>query len=159
MNRAGFTLVELLVVIGLISLLLGIGTFQFAQYLRKSAVESQTRKLYSDLLEFRSRALFEKRNKTMKFTATSYAKYSTTTTTGAPVEIISLKRPITRNNSADIVFDARGMLPNAASSGQTICVTEENDAAVDSVVVSMTRVQIGKRDEEMACDDDNVVFK
>lgn len=159
MNRAGFTLIELLVVMLIIGILLSVGTFQFNQFLRKSEAEGQTRKLYGDLMELRSQALFEKRSKTVKFTATAYSTYSSTVTaTGvSPVYISTLKRPITRNNSSDIVFDSRGMLPNAASDNQTICVTEENDAAVDSIVVSMTRVQLGKRNG--GCIAADIIFK
>lgn len=159
MNRAGFTLVELIVVIGIISIILGISTFEFVQYSRKSETEGQTRKLYGDLMEFRSSALFEKRSKAVKFTATTYSLYSTTTTTVAPVDTRTIKRALTRNNSSDIVFDSRGMLPYGATDNQTICVTEENDAAVDSIVVSATRIQLGKREGGAVCNAGNIIFK
>jgi len=156
MNRAGFTLVELLVVIGIISLLLGIGTIQFSRYTLKYDTESQTRKLYGDLLEIRSRALFEKESKALVLSADAYSLYASTDTTATPVETVTLKRPITFNGSgAEIVFDTRGMLLNS----KTICVSEENDAAVDSVVVSTARVQLGKRNGGMACNAANIVFK
>jgi prepilin-type N-terminal cleavage/methylation domain-containing protein len=159
MNRAGFTLVEVLVVIGIISILLGIGTFQFAQFMRKSAAESQTRKLHGDMMELRVRALFEKRSKAVLLSANSYSIYSSSVTSVSPVNTTTLKRSITNNNSAKIVFDSRGMLQFAPSASQTICVAEENDAVIDSIVVAMTRLQIGKRKGGMACNADNIVFK
>lgn len=159
MNRTGLSLIELLVVLVIIGTLLAIGTFQFNQFLRKSETEGQTRRLYGDLMELRSQALFEKRNKTFLLSANSYSIYSSTVTSVSPVDTTIIKRSITNNNSVDIVFDSRGMLPNAPDDSQTICVTEENDAAVDSVVVSITRLQIGKRKGGMACNAANIVFK
>jgi len=155
MNRSGFTLVEILVVIGIISLLLSIGTIQFSRYTLKYETESQIRKLYGDLLEIRSQALFEKKSRALSLAAASYSLYSSTDTTAPPVSTVTLKRPITNNGGADIVFDTRGMLAGS----QTICVSGENDAAIDSIVVSMARVQMGKRKGGTACNADNIVFK
>lgn len=156
MNRSGFTLVEILVVIGIIGLLLSIGTIQFSRYTIKYETESQTRKLYGDLLEIRSRALFEKKSRAISLAASSYSIYSSANTTADPVDTISLKRPITYNGGgADIVFDTRGMLAGS----QSICASAENDAAIDSVVISMARVQMGKRKGGMACNAANIIFK
>lgn len=155
MNRSGFTLVEIMVVIGIISLLLSIGTIQFSRYTLKYETESQTRKLYSDLLEIRSRALFEKKSRAISLAAGSYSLYSSTDTTAPPVATVTLKRPITNNGGANIVFDTRGMLTGS----QSICVSAENDAAIDSIVISMARVQMGKRKEGMVCNADNIIFK
>lgn len=155
MNRSGFTLVEVLVVVGIISLLLSIATIQFSQYTNKYATESQTRKMYSDLLEIRSKALFEKKGRALSLAASSYSLYSSTYTTAAPVATVRLKQPITYNGGTKIVFDTRGMLAGS----QTICVSAENDAAIDSIVISMARVQMGKRKGGAACNAENVVFR
>jgi prepilin-type N-terminal cleavage/methylation domain-containing protein len=147
MNKSGFTLIEVLVVIGIVSLLLTFGTLEFNQYTKKASIEGQTRKLYADLMELRSRALFEKHNKVIHLTASSYT---------TPVETVNLKQAIEYNGSGDeIVFDTRGLMLDS----KTICVVEENGAAVDSIIVSMARVQLGKRKRGMTCEAANIVFK
>lgn len=156
MNRNGFSLVEVTVTIGLISIMLGIVSFQFVQYSRKSAIESQTRTLYSDLMELRSKALFEKRSRGIKFSADSYSIYSSAITSVNPIQTTALKASIQWNNSTDIVFNSRGMLETADNS--VICVSETNSASVDSVVVAMTNTKLGKLNG-IECKRENIISK
>jgi type IV pilus assembly protein PilA len=156
MNIRGFTLVELIVVIALIGLLSALGSFGFSQYIKKSQIASQTRLLYGDLMEYRLKALYEKKNWTFKISATGYGIYSSALTTVAPVKTVSLKYNIENNNATDIVYDSQGM---ANVSGKSVCVTSANDAVVDSVVISQTRVQIGKRQAGANCDAGNIDAK
>ena len=157
MNRTGFSLVELIITIALITIMLGLATFQFGQYSRKSQVENQTRKFYADLMELRSQAMFEKRSRGIKLSSAGYSIYSSEVLTVAPLEVTALKAPITWNNSADIIFDTRGML--ATGVGGSICAAEKNDAPVDSLVVSMTRIKLGKLKEGMDCKSENIDAK
>lgn len=159
MNRNGFSLVELIITIALISIMLGLATFQFTQFSRKSQVENQTRKFYGDLMELRSQAMFEKRNRGVKLSTSTYSIYSSEVMTVAPEQVITLKAPIKWNNSADIIFDTRGMLKDEPVDAGSICVVEKNDAPVDSIVVSMTRIKLGKLKEGMDCKSDNIISK
>jgi prepilin-type N-terminal cleavage/methylation domain-containing protein len=61
MNSRGFALLELLVVIGILSILLAIGTVSGKQWLDKYHVESQMRTLHTDLLQTRARAMEKNR--------------------------------------------------------------------------------------------------
>ena len=149
MTRRGFTLVELLIVIALIGIMLSMATFNFSQYTRKSGIVNQTKTLYGDLMEYRLKALYEKKDWTIKISSNSYAIYSSSVTTVAPVSSVVLKYPVTSNNATDIIYGSYGL---ANVSGKTVCVTDPNDAAVDSLVISQTRVQIGKKQQDMDCE-------
>lgn len=153
MDRNGFSLIELLITIALITIMLSIATFQFSAFSKKSGVESQTRKLYGDLMELRSQAMFEKRSRGVKLSALSYSIYSSEVMTVNPIQVTTLKTPI---NTEEIVFDTRGMLQSAATS---ICVSETNSAAVDSIAVSMTRIKLGKLKAGEACLSENIISK
>lgn len=155
-NRQGFSLVELMIVIALIGILLSAATFQFSQYSQKSAIERQTKTLYNDILDLRNRAFYEKRNKAVVLSAMSYALYSTDTTTVTPVSTTAVNSQITWNNSARIVFDSMGLVSNPPAMDQTICVNSTNSASVDSIVLSMTRAQIGKLTNGATCNATNV---
>lgn len=150
MNNRGFSLIEVLTVIALIGILSAIGTFGFTQYLVKSRIASQTRLLYGDLMEYRAKALYEKKKWTFKISATGYGIYSSANTTVAPVKTASLRYGVISDNTDDIIFDTKGLIHfssniNDLSLTKSACVSSANDAVVDSVIISATWVQVGKK--------------
>lgn len=151
---SGFSLVELVVVIGIISILLVVGTYQFSQHSRKSAIEKQTKTLYADMMELRSRSMFEKKSRGLRLTATAYSIYSSATMTVIPVETRTLAAAVSWNNSnADIIFDTQGFVNAGLSS---ICAVGTNPAYFDSLVVSASRIRIGKLKEGTSCATANI---
>jgi prepilin-type N-terminal cleavage/methylation domain-containing protein len=150
MSRRGFSLIELLTVIALIGILSALGTFAFSQYAVKSRISSQTRLLYGDLMEYRTKALYEKKRWTFKISATGYGIYSSTNTTVAPVKSIALRYGITSDTADDVTFDSNGLIHFSSDISdltltKSACVAAANDAVVDSVVITATRVQVGKK--------------
>lgn len=137
-------------VIAIIGILSAMATFGFSQYLLKSRIASQTRLLYGDLMEYRAKALYEKKKWTFKISATGYGIYSSANTAAAPVRTVSLRYNLTSDNADDIIFDTKGLTHFSSdysnlSLGKSACVSGANEAVVDSVVISATRVQVGKK--------------
>jgi prepilin-type N-terminal cleavage/methylation domain-containing protein len=155
MSSRGFTLIEMLLVVAIMGILTTIGGFAFSQYQQKSAVENQTRRLYADLVGLRSRALFEKRPRTVRVAATSYSLYSSDVVTVNPVSTTMLKAPINQSSAADTTYDTCGMTTTTT----TICAAARNSAPVDSIVIYPTSIRLGKLTQGAACADANVVAK
>lgn len=151
MNIRGFSLTELMIVIALIGILSAMGTFAFSQYSKKSQIASQTRLLYGDLMEYRIKTLYEKKNWTFKVAATSYGIYSSANITVSPVKVITLKHSVESDNSDPVVFDTMGMTSISSGSSKSVCIVSENDAAVDAVVISTSRIQMGKKKVGVGC--------
>jgi len=150
----GFSLIELIIVIGIISILLSAAWFGFSAYSRKSKMESQIRTLYADLMTTRAKAMFEKRVMTFQFTTNGY----TILADGVTTDTRSLFYPITWNNATNVIYGTNGLL-NDAADGKSICLSQSNEASVDAVVLSVTRVQIGKKNEGTNCEAVNIVAK
>lgn len=145
MDRRGFSLVELLIVVSLMAMLTGIGTYQFASHSRKANISAQTRKLHGTLTEYRMKAFYEKRNWTFKISANGYDIYSSSNVDAAPVAKVKLAHPVASSDTVNVEFNGQGVAK--VLSAKAVCVDSTNDSTVDSVVVSATRVLIGKKTE------------
>lgn len=147
MREHGFSLVELMIVIAISGILLAIATLNWNAMQTKSAVESQIKTIYADLTEVRLQALHTKKPRSVIISGQLFKVYSSEVTSVTPVVTKQLRYPITWNGGADLTFDEQGLTTNAGS----LCVLPGNDtttvnsAAVDSIVVSQARINLGKR--------------
>lgn len=155
-EQKGFSLVELIIVIGIISILLTMATLQFNEYTKKANIEAQTKMIYADLMNLRAQALFQKRGRSATITATVFSIYSSTeTTSAAPISSRTLTYPVVYSGTSTIMFNTQGLLDGVTN--KTICTEPyDNPAGYDSLVLFTTRIQLGKRDPGyMGCDNGN----
>jgi prepilin-type N-terminal cleavage/methylation domain-containing protein len=156
MRGEGFSLVEMMVVICIISILLAIATLRFDVYAKRNGSESQTRTLYITLLKAQSDAVYQRRGTRITLYPRHFEIYSSLAEGAAPRSSQNLSYPITWNNrhiGSNIEFDRKG-IPTTLRS---VCVDSGDDTgAVDSVVIGRTRVSIGKRRPGRECDDDYI---
>ena len=158
-NDDGFTIVELVVVVGIFTILLSIATMEFNKYSTKSAIESQTKAMYADLMTLRSDALFRKQRRAVKITSTSFSIYPSELATGTPLQTRTLAYPVVLGDLPDpLVFNSRGMIEGLVS-GEGICIEPVgNLGAVDSILIETTRMHIGKRNGS-DCDSEDIEAK
>jgi prepilin-type N-terminal cleavage/methylation domain-containing protein len=164
MKAHGYSLVEMIVVIGIVSTLLAIGTLQFNAYLRRYRTEAQARMIYAELQKARVQAVYQRRATLVKLYANRFEVYSSTrekSSGAAPLSTTRFDYPIACTSKEGdgaagypLDFDANGLAGNWCS----ICVGDgDSAAAVDSVVISAVRVRLGKRKEGYECKSENII--
>jgi prepilin-type N-terminal cleavage/methylation domain-containing protein len=155
MRERGFSLVEMVLVIAIISILLAVGTLKFNDYAKRYRTESQTRMIYSLLQKARANAVYERRPTRVKLYANRFEIYSSLADNGAaPIVSQPLSYPIVWNQNGNTVeFDSKGMTTVLRS----ICLDAgAGTGAVDSIVVHFVRTSIGKKDSGDGCNADSI---
>ena len=165
MQPRGYSLVQVITVIGIISILFALATPEFTRYLKRSRTEAQIRMLCAELLRARANALYQGRATRVKLFRDRFEIYSSAqdgNTDARPVQTQALGYPVTCNGHGDWVkgypldFDVKGMASNWCS----ICLGEGGaPGAVDSVVISVNRVSLGKRDKGDDCNKANITIR
>lgn len=162
MRSEGFSLVETVVIVAIVSILAAVGTLRFRDYLHRYRAEAQTRLLFTELLKARTQAIYQRRGKRVKLHPNRFEVYSSLQDgpTVKPVAMHLLSFPITWNISGfgepdAIDFDETGIAANYGS----ICL--ESAAAydgVDSVVFHSVRTSIGKKDKGDECGSNSITL-
>ena len=165
MQARGFSLIEMIVVMAIVSVLLAIGTLRFNDYLKQYRTEAQTRLLYSELLRARVNAIYQRKAIRVKLYPGRFEVYSSQQddTRGAkPLQTHALRYPVTCSATMDPVqgyridFEANGQTFDECS----ICLDPSaGSGAVDSLKVARTRMSIGKKDKGDECMPDNITVK
>lgn len=164
-REQGFSLMELLIAIAVAGILFAIAAMPFSRMNRKSLVEAQLKKIYTDFTEVRSEAMYRKQARAITFTAGSYSVYSSAVTAVPPLRTTTVKNPLVALDTDPVVFDENGLLLNGATVTRVLCISTgaENGAIVDSLVISLARIQQGKwqvpEGAANACTETNIVFK
>lgn len=164
-GRCGFTIVELVVVIAIISIITVMSTLGWNRMVIKSAVESQIKTVHADMMGVRLDALYNKKARRVTIVDKVFKIYSSTNTGSsvAPLETKTFKYKFlstAANTVANdyVEFDTGGMMNGSQG---TFCIDAFNDtlqtsdASVDSIVISQGRINLAKRPEGGKCDTDS----
>jgi prepilin-type N-terminal cleavage/methylation domain-containing protein len=184
MNNRGLTLIELIVVISVICCLAAGFGFSYADWMGKYKVEKATKELYTDLMNVRCMAMTRNCDHFVDFNfpapPAGYGTYRIAEDTNEDDEgdadadgIIdagghtflpsfpkTVEYPITNNFISKIInFDKRGIVQPSG----TICFFSDNDPDYDCIVISPTRIIMGKLKKQQSnggvCNADNCVKK
>ena len=159
MQARGYSLVEMVVVISLISILLAIGTLRFHGYLIRYKTEAQTRMIYDELRTAQANALYQRRATRVKLYTDRFEVYSSALEDDsgvAPVATRILKYPLMIGTGHDVDFDERGV----AQKPRSICLdVSDETGAVDSVVIGTIRLRIGKNGKVGTCNAENITTR
>lgn len=147
-QHAGFTLVELMVVITIIAIILAIAGLNFTQWSNKYTVESYTKEIYSVLMKARNDASNSNTQVRVTVAANQVSTHEDTdgdavVDAGEPTTTNAFPRFAIQFTVSPVVFDRRGITTNI----QTIRITgypANASPGMDCVVVSQTRINMGR---------------
>jgi prepilin-type N-terminal cleavage/methylation domain-containing protein len=170
MKKDGFSLLEVLVVIAIAGILAGIGVANFQGLMRKQNVANQTRRMHSDLMNFRLMAMNKNRTHFVALSSGGYTTYEDTSpgpngddalTVGSDAVVsttqslnLSMAKPsdflpISWSGGNQINFNARGL----STTPNTICIYSDVNPVYDCLKISSTRVLLGKLSVQGSCSD------
>ena len=151
MNRYGYSLIELIVVIAILAILLALATIDFNTWQRKSIVERYTKELYSDIQNARMKAAFTKKRQrivlgTQQAQFWSYSSEGDLGGTNVSTKILPLSLTLNAGwTPANIIdFDTRGIMNDPVPPAKVICFTTTVDAAYDAVIITGALTSMGK---------------
>ena len=147
MGGNGFTLVELIVTVAVMIILASLATVQFRKMTINASIEKELKMIYADLMELRTKALYENTPRAVRFTRNVMAIYPGSDTSAPPVMTRSLPHGVAWSGSGaslEIEYDTYGISNKLV----TVCVEpdNQNSSSVDSLIISHARIRMGKRE-------------
>jgi len=149
-KRNGFSLIELLVVITIISILSGFGIYWFLNYKFAREVEDRTYKIYALLKKYQ--LLAKAKKETYKFEASDSkfivedsASSQVAVVNTAPLKVILNASPLRVNEFG--IFETKGSVYFESASNKVVnCETENLGISYCCIAISDAHVCLGKYD-------------
>ncbi len=164
MGRDGFSLIELLAVMGIMAILLGLATLNFNNWLRRSNIEKEVKELYSDMMFVRQQALVTGLTHEIQFASASrvvFRRYSSEhDAVGTVVRTRDLPYAIeiSAPSETELTFNSRGML--VETTPKSVCVFSKCEPPLDSIYITQSRINMGKIINQGApCAQANITLK
>ncbi len=170
----GFSLLELLVVIGFATALAGMGVASFVGLAKKYDIENQAKRIHADLSNVKVMSMSKGRTHFVALDANGYTAYDDNNPgpdgdgvlnvgTDAAVlqsnQVFALNAaskqflPIAVNGGAQIGFNPRGLRTNA--NPVTVCIFSDVAPRYDCVNVASARITLGKLTVQGVCSEAN----
>lgn len=157
MNARGFSLVELVVIIAIMTTLMTIATMDFNAWQKKAQIERQTRELFTDLNKARIDSLHSKHRHSIvmqpdSYTFKIYSSNNESRFAGTDIQTRKVSYQITKRTGStaanDVIeFDIRGF----TNDNDTYRINPIGTAAqVDCIIIATGRTNLGKM-ENGAC--------
>jgi prepilin-type N-terminal cleavage/methylation domain-containing protein len=183
MKKDGFSLIELLVVMIILGIVASLGTVSFTGWVRKHDLESQVKETYTDLMNARLTAMHQNRTRFITLSTNQLRAYEdndpapggdgaltigsdnslcmwerkrddpadATCPGNGSLSYKNLKFPASWSGSATLEFNARGL----SNTNNTICVFSTHNPSYDCIVISATRIRMGKLINQSGCNSGN----
>jgi prepilin-type N-terminal cleavage/methylation domain-containing protein len=158
MKNSGFSVIELVVVIAILSILIAIAGLYSREMMERYQVEGQIKEMYADVMNARVSALQRNRVFFVTLAANQYAIYEdvySATNPSSPdgdgvlqtandrlVTQKTLRYTLAAGFPASFSFTTNGLL--SSTTGFTISVSSTANPATDCIALATTRVLMGK---------------
>ncbi len=152
-RRGGFTLLEILIVVGIVGVITMLAVTAFEGFNEKYRVEGETKQLFADLMDARGRAMQRNRAFFVRITTNGYRTYEDSSpapdgngvfdsTSDALVANVTVRHAITTvlAGGGDITFNRNGI----ANDNGIIRFASTTQADYDCITVQATRIKMGQ---------------
>lgn len=167
MNARGFSIIELVVVLVLVSVLLAIAALDFGSWQRKSNVERQVKELFADIQIARMSAAFTKSRQGVEVTTARQVTFISFSSASDATGTVRSRKNLTvdlttstwtQPTARRIDFNTDGVMSDPAI--KVLCIPAAENTSYDALIITPVLTSMGKMINQGAgCAQTNVTQK